>query len=88
VHTFQRGDAILIDYRTLHGGQPNMSQIVRPILYLVYARSWFFDDLNHTHRSPLDMPLETFEALPEDLKPLLLRVYSQQIRAKKLLNRA
>jgi ectoine hydroxylase-related dioxygenase (phytanoyl-CoA dioxygenase family) len=88
VHTFQRGDAILIDYRTLHGGEPNMSQIVRPILYLVYARSWFFDDVNHTHRSPLDMPLETFEALPEDLKPLLLRAYSQQIRAKKLLNRA
>jgi Phytanoyl-CoA dioxygenase (PhyH) len=88
VHTFQRGDAILIDYRTLHGGLPNMSQIVRPILYLVYARNWFFDDINHTHRSPLDMPLETFEALPDDLKPLLLRAYTQQIRARKLLNRA
>jgi ectoine hydroxylase-related dioxygenase (phytanoyl-CoA dioxygenase family) len=88
VHTFERGDAILTDYRTLHGGQPNMSQIVRPILYMVYARSWFFDDVNHVHRSPLDMPMETFAALPENLKPLLLRAYTQQIRARKLLNLA
>ena len=88
VHTFERGDAILIDYRTLHGGQPNMSQIVRPILYMVYARSWFFDNVNHVHRSSLDMPMETFEALPENLKPLLLRAYTQQIRARKLLNLA
>jgi hypothetical protein len=86
VHTFQRGDAVLIDYRTLHGGRPNNSQIVRPILYMVYARSWFFDDVNHKQRSPLDMPLETYEALPADLKALLLRAYSHQIRAQKLLN--
>jgi ectoine hydroxylase-related dioxygenase (phytanoyl-CoA dioxygenase family) len=88
VHTLERGDAILIDYRTLHGGLPNTSQIVRPILYLVYARNWFVDDINHKHRSPLDMPLETYEALPEDLKGLLLRAYSQQMRARKLLNPA
>ena len=48
---FQRGDAILIDYRTMHTGMPNHSQTMRPILYLVYAREWFFDDNNHRGRA-------------------------------------
>ena len=81
---FLKGDAILIDYRTLHAGLPNRSQTVRPILYMVYARNWFFDDGNHPQRSPLNMPLETFRALPDTLKPLLMRAYSQIVRAKEL----
>ena len=83
---FLRGDAILIDYRTLHAGLPNTSATVRPILYMVYARQWFFDDANHPQRSPLDMPMEAFQALPDDMKPLLMRAYSQLMRAK-MLNR-
>ncbi|MHB1207996.1 MAG: phytanoyl-CoA dioxygenase family protein [Rhodospirillaceae bacterium] len=83
---FLRGDAVLIDYRTLHSGLPNISNTVRPILYLVYARQWFFDDANHEQRSPLDMSLEAFQALPDDMKPLLMRAYSQLMRAK-MLNR-
>ena len=81
---FLRGDAILIDYRTLHAGLPNTSDVIRPILYMVYARQWFFDDVNHPQRSPLDMPLEAFMALPDDMKPLLMRAYSQVMRAKML----
>lgn len=81
---FLRGDAVLIDYRTLHSGLPNTSNTVRPILYLVYARQWFFDDANHAQRSPLDMSMEAFQALPDDMKPLLMRAYSQLIRAKAL----
>ena len=61
---FQRGDCILMDYRTLHIGVPNRSQVMRPILYLVYSRIWFFDDVNHYHRAPLDMPHADFEQLP------------------------
>lgn len=79
---FLKGDAILIDYRTLHAGLPNASQTLRPILYMVYARSWFFDEGNHPQRSPLDMPLETFQALPEKIKPLLMRAYSNVMRAQ------
>lgn len=79
---FQRGDAVLIDYRCMHAGLPNTSTVVRPILYMVYARPWFFDDENHPQRAPLDMPLETFMALPDGLRPLLLRAYSSQIRAR------
>jgi len=60
----QRGDCVMLDYRTLHAGLPNLSQQARPIVYMVYARPWFFDDVNHINRIPLDMPVEHYEALP------------------------
>jgi ectoine hydroxylase-related dioxygenase (phytanoyl-CoA dioxygenase family) len=69
----QRGDCILVDYRTVHAGLPNLSQQVRPILYMAYARPWFFDQSNHLGRTPVDMPLETYRALPASVHPLLTR---------------
>ena len=79
---FQRGDCVLVDYRTLHAGMPNNSSIVRPILYLVYMREWFFDDGNHRQRLPLDISLEAIQALPEDLRPLMLRAHQQAVRIR------
>jgi ectoine hydroxylase-related dioxygenase (phytanoyl-CoA dioxygenase family) len=76
---FQQGDAILIDYRTLHTGMPNTSGRVRPIAYLVYARTWFFDEINHMERSSLDMPLATYRSLPQYTRSLLLRALRQAI---------
>lgn len=81
---FQRGDCVLMDYRTLHTGLPNNSSKVRPILYLVYAREWFFDDNNHRNRLPLEMPLADIEALPDDLRLLMLRAHQQALRLKQL----
>ncbi|MGH6871443.1 MAG: phytanoyl-CoA dioxygenase family protein [Rhizomicrobium sp.] len=79
-----RGDCLLLDYRTLHVGLPNRSQTVRPIAYLVYARTWFFDELNHTTRTPLDMTIEDYRALPDSIRPLLMRVYTQHMRTEYL----
>lgn len=79
---FLRGDAILMDYRTLHTGLPNRGARARPILYMVYARPWFFDEVNHVGRTSLDMPLEQFAQLPPDVQPLLSRAYSQAMRAR------
>jgi len=79
---FLRGDCVLMDYRTLHTGLPNNSQRVRPILYLVYTREWFFDDNNHRHRIPLDMPLADIEALPDEFRLLMLRAHQQALRIK------
>jgi hypothetical protein len=72
----QRGDCMLLDYRTLHAGLPNRSGQVRPIVYLVYGRRWFFDDINYVNRIPLDMPLEHYYELPETVRPLLVRAFS------------
>ena len=65
VSPWQRGDFILMDYRTLHAGLANRSARARPIVYLVYGRRWFADDVNHINRIPLDMPLEHYETFPE-----------------------
>lgn len=80
----ERGDCLLIDYRTKHSGMPNKSAVARPILYIVYARNWFFDDINHLGRPSLNMPLESFAALPDPVKPLLSRAISLQMRARYL----
>ncbi|HWA78391.1 MAG TPA: phytanoyl-CoA dioxygenase family protein [Polyangiaceae bacterium] len=82
VEPFLRGDCVLLDYRTLHAGLPNRTNVVRPIAYLVYTKTWFFDEINHVKRSPLGMTLEQYEALPEELQPLLLRAFSQHMRAQ------
>jgi len=80
---FQRGDCVLMDYRTLHAGLPNRGSRARPILYMVYARTWFFDEVNHIGRAALDMPFEAFAGMPADVHPLLLRAYSQAVRARR-----
>jgi len=72
----QRGDCMLVDYRTMHAGLANMSERVRPILYLTYERPWFFDYGNHIRRIPLDMPIEQYNQVPPALRPLLTRAYS------------
>ncbi len=81
---YLRGDCILIDYRTLHAGLPNKSDGVRPILYMVYARTWFFDEANHRARPSLDLAVSDFMKLPTHLKALTMRTYSQQMRAQYL----
>jgi ectoine hydroxylase-related dioxygenase (phytanoyl-CoA dioxygenase family) len=72
----QRGDCMLLDYRTLHAGLPNLSQQARPIVYMVYARPWFFDHGNHLRRMPLDMPSECYDELPASVRPLMARARS------------
>jgi len=41
-----KGSAVLFDYRVLHRGLANISDEVRPILVLTYAKPWFQDVLN------------------------------------------
>jgi hypothetical protein len=77
----ERGDCILVDYRTLHTGMPNRSTLVRPILYMVYARGWFSDEATHFGVNSPDMPLEDYNRLPDAArKPLLYRALSQALR--------
>jgi hypothetical protein len=84
---FQRGDCVLMDYRTLHTGLPNNSGNVRPILYLVYTREWFFDDNNHRGRVPMDIPLEQIQLLPADVHPLMMRAFQQALRVRQYMPR-
>jgi hypothetical protein len=63
---------------------PNRGTRIRPILYLVYTRTWFYDEVNHAGRASLDLPMEKFLSLPETMRPLLLRSFSHAMRAKHL----
>jgi hypothetical protein len=47
-----------------------VSRQIRPIVYMVYARPWFFDNQNHVNRIPLDMPIEHYNKMPASLRPL------------------
>jgi hypothetical protein len=76
----QRGDCMMLDYRTLHTGLPNLGDRVRPILYMVYARGWFCDDATHFGVNSPDMPLEDYETVPEAARIHLYRALSQAVR--------
>ena len=85
VCALQRGDCMLMDYRTLHAGLPNRSGRARPIVYMVYARPWFFDQQNHVRagRLPLDMPLDHYDKLPASVRPLLSRAFYYAMLARR-----
>jgi hypothetical protein len=78
---FQRGDCVLLDYRLHHAGLANCSELTRPLLYLVYARSWFYDEINHKERRSLNMAMATYEALPSEVQQLMLRIKVDAMRA-------
>jgi ectoine hydroxylase-related dioxygenase (phytanoyl-CoA dioxygenase family) len=84
VCSLQRGDCMLLDYRTLHAGLPNLSGRARPMVYMVYARPWFFDQHNHVRvsRIPLDMPLQQYDELPASVRPLLSRAHYYAMLAR------
>jgi hypothetical protein len=79
---WRRGDCLLLDDRTLHAGLPNRSAQPCPIVAMVYARPWFFGRSNHVNRVSLDMPIEHYETLPESVRPLLVRAYSNVMRGR------
>jgi hypothetical protein len=79
---WRRGDCLLLDCRTLHAEFSNPSARPRPIVSMVYARPWFFGSSTHVNRVTLDMPIEQYEALPRSVRPLLVRAYSNVIRAR------
>jgi ectoine hydroxylase-related dioxygenase (phytanoyl-CoA dioxygenase family) len=71
--TLRAGDCMMIDYRTMHGGLPNRSTRVRPIVYVVYTRQWFFDEKNFMNRNPLDLPESEYVKLEQGVQDLMSR---------------
>lgn len=64
------GDCILFDYRMLHGGMPNKSLNIRPILYVVYYRYWFRDVVNYAKQKPLIITQKEYIQIPDKYKYL------------------
>ncbi len=68
----QMGSVYVMDYRLLHGGEPNTGHVPRPILYLVYARPWFKDACNFNAHPPLRAGDSAFEDVPQPLRHLFV----------------
>lgn len=79
---FRRGDCVLLDYRLYHTGLANRGAKIRPLMYLVYARSWFYDEVNHQSRRSLKMEMSTYRGLPPDVQDLMLRVSIDAMRSE------
>jgi ectoine hydroxylase-related dioxygenase (phytanoyl-CoA dioxygenase family) len=59
------GTCYLFDYRVLHLGVANTSDIPRPLIYNIYARPWFRDTVNYSKQPPIDVTPEQVFDLPE-----------------------
>jgi hypothetical protein len=57
-------------------GPGHLSERARPIVYMVHAYPWFFDDVNHINRIFLVMVFEM------SIRPLLIRAFSYATHAR------
>jgi ectoine hydroxylase-related dioxygenase (phytanoyl-CoA dioxygenase family) len=64
------GDVYLMDFRLIHGGTANRSDHPRPILYIVYSRPWFREDMNFDEQPPIKISRKQLKRVPKDLRYL------------------
>ena len=69
------GDCVLMDFRLLHEGRANHSDHVRPIMYVVYYRSWFIDTENYPKHDPIKLSPTEYAKIPERYRRLFSRVF-------------
>ncbi len=67
------GSCYLMDYQLLHGGTPNVSQQVRPIIYMIYYRSWFQEAVNYEKQSRMSITEQAYHQIPQQYKFLFSR---------------
>ena len=66
------GSGLMIDYRVGHQGLANRSEdVVRPLLTLIFHRSWFRDCVNYRKQAPITIDDDVYEQAPERLKELI-----------------
>ena len=64
------GDCLILDYRTLHAGIGNNSSQIRPLIYVIYQRAWFRDQVNYTHHESLLITEEELSKVPSQYQHL------------------
>ena len=66
----EKGDCLLLDYRTLHAGLENNSSQIRPLMYLIYQRGWFRDIANYGQHEPLVISEAELRKIPQKYQHL------------------
>lgn len=75
------GSAILMDYRVWHQGLANQSTQVRPMLYTVYKRVWWADNLNFLVQHKLHLTAANYRKIPKQHRILFPQpVYKRRPR--------
>jgi hypothetical protein len=64
------GSCLLMDYRLFHQGTANVSDQIRPMLFLTYHRPWFKDYRNHRSWPFLRISDEDYMKIPSDHRSL------------------
>ncbi|GAG46427.1 unnamed protein product [marine sediment metagenome] len=59
------GDVYLMDFRLIHGGTANNSDHERPILYIVYSRPWFREDMNFDEQPAIKITNKQYKMVPK-----------------------
>lgn len=63
------GSVLMTDSRTLHGGSPNVSDRVRPIVYNSYHRRWYRDDGGYLQRPAVNVGVVEELTMGEQQRP-------------------
>lgn len=66
----QKGDALLFDYRTFHGGMPCSAEELRVVLFITYSLPWFRDTLAFESHDALALSQEELNCIPEQYRDL------------------
>lgn len=71
------GDVYLMDFRVIHAGTANVSNLARPILYIVYTRPWFHEDANFPEQRPIELSRKRFKKLTKPQRKLFARALAR-----------
>lgn len=63
--TPKMGEVFLMDFRLIHAGTANQSEHPRPILYIVYSRPWFREELNFSEQPPINLSQSQLLKVPK-----------------------
>lgn len=73
------GGCFLMDCALSHKGMANQTEQVRPIINMVYHRSWFIDSKNFAIQPPLQLSTEEFNKIPKQHRPLFQWTQSPRV---------
>lgn len=80
------GSCYLMDYQLVHGGTANTSNIVRPILYLIYYRSWFREIVNFEKQDRIKITPAEYQKIPQPYQYLFSGLSAVPKKKEQLVN--
>jgi ectoine hydroxylase-related dioxygenase (phytanoyl-CoA dioxygenase family) len=76
------GSCLLWDFRLMHGGTPNQSAMLRPLIYLTYCRPWYIEHVNFNKKNQNQKPLLVREGVLSRFSEPHQRLLARALRVK------